>query len=127
MRNNYLGIVAWSIAAIACSASPAMSAGNATHGEAVFKSHCSLCHSVQPGKNLVGPSLFAVVGRHSCAERGFHYSEASCAANLTWTEGTLDKYLASPTGVVPGVRMAFSGLRDPTSRADLVAYLATLR
>ena len=32
-------------------------------GLAVFKTQCGICHSVVQGKNMVGPSLFGVVGR----------------------------------------------------------------
>jgi len=32
-------------------------------GRSAFTSTCSICHAVQPGKNVVGPSLFGVVGR----------------------------------------------------------------
>lgn len=102
-------------------------AADAVHGQAVFKAHCALCHSVQPGKEMLGPSLFGIIGRPSCADPQFHYSHTNCAANLAWTEPTLDKYVAPPTSVFPGTRMPFRGLPDPVIRADLLAYLATLK
>jgi cytochrome c len=52
------------------------SAQDAAAGEQVFKTNCSICHSVQPQRNIIGPSLFGVVGRHSGQVPGFHYSEA---------------------------------------------------
>ena len=39
----------------------------------------------------------------------------------------LDAYLESPQKVVPGNRMPCAGLKNPTDRTDLVAYLATLK
>ena len=95
-------------------------------GEKVFRNNCSICHSAQPGRNLVGPSLFGVVGRHSGQVPGFHYSEANRQSGLTWDPGTLDRYLTGPRQVVPGTLMTFPGLRDPRQRADVIAYLTTL-
>ncbi len=102
-------------------------AGDPAAGQRVFKSLCSICHSVQAGKNGMGPSLFGVVGRKTASEAGFHYSVGNQNANLTWDESTLDKYLASPKTVVPGTTMSFAGVKDDTKRSDLIAYLATLK
>jgi cytochrome c len=101
-------------------------AADAEAGKATFKSLCSTCHSAVAGKNVVGPSLFGIVGRKSGQIEGFHYSAANKSANLTWDEATLDKYLTNPKGVVPGTTMTFAGVRDDTKRADLIAYLATV-
>lgn len=96
-------------------------------GEQIFKSQCSICHSTQPNRNIIGPSLFSVVGRHSGMVQGFHYSEANKASGLVWDVGTLDRYLAGPRQVVPGTLMTYSGLKDQHRRTDLIAFLATLR
>jgi cytochrome c2 len=112
--------------ALANLSSPANAADPAA-GKSVFNSYCSICHSVQPGKNMVGPSLFGVVGRQTGAVPGFHYSPANQNAHLTWDAATLDKYLQSPRTVVPGTTMTYGGLKDDTKRADLIAYLATLK
>jgi cytochrome c len=104
----------------------AAQAADATAGQAVFKSQCGICHSVVEGKNMVGPSLFGVVGRTSGSVAGFHYSTANTNAKLTWDVATLDKYLTSPKAVVPGTIMTYAGLKDDTKRADVIAYLETL-
>ena len=39
----------------------------------------------------------------------------------------LDKYLQAPRTVIPGTTMTYAGLKDDTKRADLIAYLATLK
>ena len=96
-------------------------------GKRVFQANCSICHSVQPDRNLTGPSLFGVVNRHSGQVPGFHYSEANRHSGLTWTVGTLDRYLTAPRQLVPGTLMTFPGLKDPKQRADVIAYLATLQ
>ncbi len=95
-------------------------------GQRIFRSQCTLCHAAQPGRNLVGPSLFGVVGRQSGTASGYHYSPGMTNSHLTWDAATLDRYLENPRGVVPGTLMAYVGLKDPKQRADLTAYLATL-
>ena len=96
-------------------------------GKSAFNSYCSICHSVQPGKNMVGPSLFGIMGRKTGSVSGFHYSPANQNANITWDPTTLDKYLQSPRSVIPGTIMTYAGVKDDTKRADLIAYLGTLK
>ncbi len=72
---------------------PHAQAADAGAGRAVFQSSCSICHSVQPGQNKVGPTLFGLVGRKTGIVAGYNYSPANQSANLTWDEATLDKYL----------------------------------
>ena len=112
---------------IAPSALMTAQAQDAATGQRVFRSQCSICHSPQPGRNIVGPSLFGVVGRHSGRIPDFQYSAANLRSNLTWDPATLDRYLSSPQRVVPGTLMTFPGLKNPEQRADVIAYLETLR
>ena len=115
------------VACVLAGITTAAQAADPAAGKSVFSSACSICHSAQPGKNMVGPSLFGIVGRKTGSEPGFHYSPANQGANLTWDVATLDKYLQSPRAVIPGTTMTYGGLKDDTKRADLIAYLATLK
>jgi len=112
--------------AISFSHLPPAAAQDATAGAAVFKTQCAACHSPVAGKNLVGPSLFGVVGRPSGKVPGFHYSAANEASALTWDTATLDTYLTSPREKIPHTTMTYGGEKDAKKRADLIAYLATL-
>jgi cytochrome c len=96
-------------------------------GKSVFSSQCSICHSPVADKNMIGPSLFGIVGRKTGSVSGFHYSPANQGANLTWDQATLDKYLQAPRAAIPGTTMTYGGVKDDTKRADLIAYLATLK
>ena len=111
---------------VAIAAAGHASAQDATAGAAVFKQQCGVCHSVVADKNVVGPSLFGVVGRKAGTIPGFHYSAANQASGLTFDAATLDRYLTSPATVVPHTIMPYAGLKDAQKRADLIAYLATL-
>lgn len=97
--------------------------GDAAAGRQTFKK-CQACHSLEPGKTILGPSLAGIVGRKSGADANFNYSPALKQAALTWDAATLDVYLMEPQKIVPGNRMPFPGLRTDRDRKDVIAFLA---
>ncbi len=121
------GIAIFAIAIAAYGARAADAGGDVQAGSAVFKSQCSICHSVQTGRNLNGPSLFGVVGRPAGQAPGFSYSAANKSSGLTWDAATLDRYLTAPRAVMPHTLMSYGGLKDPVKRTSLIAYLTTVR
>ena len=100
----------------------AVEAGDPALGKKVF-AKCQACHSLEAGKNKVGPTLHGVIGRASASEADFNYSDAMKNAHVTWDPETLDKYLTKPKEMVPGTKMTFPGLPKDKDRADLIAYL----
>lgn len=98
------------------------SAAPASAGEKAF-AKCQACHSLEAGKNLIGPSLHAIVGRKAASVEGFLYSDAMKASGITWTEDQLSEYLTQPQKKVPGTRMSFPGLATEQERTDIIAYL----
>lgn len=94
-------------------------------GKTAF-AQCSACHSVD-GSNGAGPSLKGVVGRKAGTLAGFRFSRAMKRAGFVWDAAKLSSYLADPQKTVPGNLMPFSGVPDDKQRADLVAYLQTLK
>lgn len=88
---------------------------------------CATCHKVKPGEHGIGPSLAGVFGRKAASDPGFRYSEAMKSSGLTWDEATLDRYLENPRALVPGTKMSYFGQKDAAKRAEIVAYLKTLK
>lgn len=95
----------------------------AKQGETIFKRTCGACHTVEPGKNRIGPSLAGVVGRKAGTEQGFKYSDAMAKAGVTWSDESLNKYLSDPKAFIPGNKMAFAGLKKDDERAAVIDYL----
>jgi len=98
------------------------------NGKATFKTVCNVCHSVQKtGGPNQGPNLLGVVGRKAGSQPEFAmYSAALKASNIVWSTKTLDKFLMDPMAKVPGTLMPIQ-IADDKTRADVVAYLATLK
>jgi nitrite reductase (NO-forming) len=84
---------------------------------------CQACHSLDVGKNGVGPSLARVVGEKSGTAAGYNFSPAMKASNLTWDAATLNSYLTDPQKVVPGNKMPFPGLKTERERNAVIALL----
>jgi cytochrome c len=106
--------------------SPAHASGDPEAGKVVFK-QCAVCHTVEPGKNKIGPSLFGVVGREAARAPNFEYSEAMKSFKHVWDNNTLEGYLADPRKIVPGTKMIFLGIKNPKQLDDVIAYLDTLK
>ncbi|HLJ64796.1 MAG TPA: cytochrome c family protein [Stellaceae bacterium] len=99
--------------------------GDAEAGKQTFK-QCALCHTTEPDKNKIGPTLFGIIGRPSASIASFNYSDAMKNFKQTWTPELLNTYLKEPRATVPGTKMIFIGLKDDKQRADVIAYLETL-
>jgi nitrite reductase (NO-forming) len=97
--------------------------GDAEQGRQVYRK-CQACHSLEAGKNTLGPSLASIIGKKAASVPNYAYSEALQASGLTWDIPTLDRYLLDPQATVPGNKMPFPGLRTADERKDVIAYLA---
>jgi cytochrome c len=104
-------------------ASPAF-AGDAARGRELYETRCVGCHSIDDDR--VGPAHRGVFGRKAGARPGFAYSAALRQSSVVWNEQTLDAWLAEPQKLIPGQAMNVQ-VEDATARADLIAYLRSLR
>jgi cytochrome c len=105
----------------------AQAAGDTANGAVVFN-RCAICHdNHKNGVIRVGPDLYGVVGRKAGTYPAFSYSAAMKGAGFVWTDAKLNAYLTSPQQVVPGNKMTFAGISSASQRADLIAYLDTLK
>ena len=97
--------------------------GAAARGEPIFRV-CAACHSLEPNRNMTGPSLAELWNRKAGGLGSFErYSPALKSSGIEWNDKTLDEWIEDPQHVVPGNTMTFQGLKNKQQRADLLAYL----
>ena len=121
------------VAGLRAGAVPAQAevAGDAARGKAYFQISCAVCHTSELGTNHTvmikqGPSLVGVFGRQAGTSPHFNYTPALIDYGRVWDAPTLDHFLQNPFAVVPGTLMPMP-VPNATNRADVVAFLATLK
>jgi len=89
---------------------------------------CAACHSFNSGGgNGVGPNLYNIVGAAKQAKSGYAYSGVLNAnGGNAWTYAELNKFLWKPKKYAPGTKMNYVGIKKPTDRAAMIAWLNTL-
>jgi cytochrome c len=128
MMNAYVACAALLAAGLLLAGESARAAGDVKHGANVFAEECGDCHSALPGKDKKGPTLTGVIGRKAGTVANFAgYSDAMKQSGIEWTAEKIDLYLTAPKKVVPGGKMKYDGLADAAARADIIAYLLSLK
>ena len=112
------GIVVWS--------GTAQAEGDPVAGKKRYQMTCLGCHGDDRMASTTGPSLVNIIGRKAGSVASGVISRASAESGIVWDEQNLDQFLASPSEKIHGTIMPI-GVRNPKERADLIAYLKTLK
>ncbi|MGC6328431.1 c-type cytochrome [Rhizorhabdus sp. FW153] len=89
---------------------------------------CGACHKVDKGApNGIGPNLWGIGGTKAGDVPGFAFSPAMKASKVVWTRDNLIAFIQAPQKVVPGTRMPFGGLKNPTMAAQIADYILSLK
>jgi cytochrome c len=111
------------LSTIALSPSAVAESGDAARGQRDFRA-CAPCHSLEPDRNMTGPSLAELWGRKAGSLPSFErYSNALKSSGIIWDDRSLDGWLTDPDRMVPDNEMPFNGIKDARGRADLLAFL----
>ena len=97
-------------------------AADPVNGKKVFKK-CVACHSLQEGKNKIGPSLYNLIDRKAGLVEGYKYSKAMKNSGVVWDEESLDEFLIKPRKFIPKTKMSFRGIKNKSLRDDLISFL----
>lgn len=94
---------------------------SAADGAKLYKK-CKFCHSLDAGKNGMGPSLHNITGKTAGKVAGFKkYSDRLKKSDFKWTDKKLDAFLTNPK--------AFSKMtakiKSAEDRAALIEFLKT--
>lgn len=105
-------------------AGPASRPGSARIGQRLYQAHCTQCHAVD--ENRIGPAHRGVFGRLAGSAKGYDYSSGLQQADFVWNAANLNRWLQNPDAMVMWQQMDFQ-VNSAQDRADLIAYLATLK
>src|SRR5260370_12305937 len=97
--------------------------GDSGRGQRVFNA-CAPCHSLEPNRNMTGPSLAELWNRKAGGLPSFQrYSDPLKSSGVVWGDKMVDEWITDPKHLIPGSQMTFPGLKDTQQRADLLAFL----
>jgi cytochrome c len=117
--NRAVNVMALAIVLTVGHLTPSFASGDAAHGATVYH-ECMICHSLD--KNGIGPRHRGVFGRKAGSVPDYDYSAALKAADIVWSETTLDQWLTNPQALVSGTKMMFS-VSSAQDRADVIEFL----
>jgi cytochrome c len=108
---------------------PLLAKADAKRGEADTRV-CQVCHNfTKGGANKIGPDLWGIVGSPIAeGHDNFAFSSALEAhKGHNWDPETLNAWLSNPQTFAPGTKMTFAGIPKAQERADVIAYLQSLK
>ena len=108
---------------------PLLAKADAKKGQDLTKV-CQVCHSFEKGgPNKIGPNLYGVFGGPIAEDRGgYPFSDAlQKDKGQKWDPDKLNEWLDNPQHFAPGTKMTFAGFPKAQDRADVIAYLQTLK
>ncbi len=90
---------------------------------------CLQCHTFAKGEpNKIGPNLFGVMEENIAAVPNYQFSPALAAHKADkWDPDELNVWLYKPQQFAKGTKMTFAGLPKTQDRADVIAYLESLK
>jgi len=109
------------VAALACmSYLPA--ASMAADGEKLFKKHCKKCHSMEPGKHAIGPSLAGIIGKKA-GQQDFKKYKALVGSDIMWDEANLSAWIQNPKKFIGKATTMVVKVKKPEDRAAIIEYM----
>jgi len=106
---------------------PLYTQGDAVKGAIIYREACAQCHQLNAGLNKKGPQLMNIYGAPAAELEDYNYSAGLEKSGWVWDAKTLDPYIADAEKAMPESKMLSNPMPDAKERADVIAYLSTLR
>lgn len=106
---------------------PLYTQGDADRGALIYEDACGQCHQLNPGSNKKGPQLMNIYGAPAADLADYNYSEGLAKSGWVWDAEKLDPYIADAEKALADSKMLADPMPDASERADVIAYLSTLR
>ncbi|MGE6360985.1 c-type cytochrome [Psychrobacter glacincola] len=106
---------------------PFYTEGDADNGAIIYQDACGQCHQLNAGLNKKGPQLMNIYGAPAAELEDYTYSDGLKKSGWVWDAQTLDPYIADAEKAMLDSKMLSNPMPDAQERADVIAYLSTLR
>ena len=106
---------------------PLYTEGDADNGAIIYQDACGQCHQLNAGLNKKGPQLMNIYGAPAAELEDYTYSNGLKTSGWVWDAQTLDPYIADAEKAMLDSKMLSNPMPDAQERADVIAYLSTLR
>lgn len=106
---------------------PLYTEGDADNGAIIYQDACGQCHQLNAGLNKKGPQLMNIYGAPAAELEDYTYSDGLKTSGWVWDAQTLDPYIADAEKAMLDSKMLSNPMPDAQERADVIAYLSTLR
>jgi cytochrome c len=107
---------------------PLLAKADLAKGEQIAKV-CLTCHTFNKGgPNKIGPNLWDITQQAMAEVPNFQFSAAmELHKGEKWDPEKLNQWLWKPQSFIKGTKMTFVGIPDAQKRADVIAYLLSLK
>jgi cytochrome c len=107
---------------------PLLAKADPQKGEQIAKV-CAACHTFNKGgPNKIGPNLWGITEEAMAEVPGYQFSAAMEAhKGEKWDSEKFNEWLWKPQALIKGTKMTFAGIPKGQDRADVIAYLETLK
>lgn len=94
----------------------------AADGTKLFKKNCKKCHTMEPGKHTIGPSLAGIVGKQA-GKQDFKKYVALKDSDIVWTEENLDAWIEDPKKFIGKRTTMVVKVKKEEQREAIIEYL----
>ena len=107
---------------------PLLAKADPKRGEQLVKV-CVVCHTFDKGgPNKIGPNLWRITEEAMAEVPGYQFSAAMAGhKGEKWDPEKLNEWLWKPQALIKGTKMTFAGFPKAQDRADVVAFLQSLK
>lgn len=109
---------------------PLLAKADAAAGEKLVNKLCGQCHTFKSGEgHKTGPNLFGIASATFGHAADYAYSSVfkEKQGKENWDVEKLSTYLHKPRAFMKGTKMAFAGIKKAEDRANVIAYLNSLK
>lgn len=94
----------------------------ASDGESLFKKNCKKCHSMEPGKHAIGPSLADIFGKQA-GQQDFKKYKALVGSDIVWDDANMSAWIEDPKKFIGQKTPMAVKVKKAEDREAIIEYM----